>query len=800
MARWDYKWLPFLFFLLPLSIHAQEQRIRNSLSGQVVDAATRSGIPGASVYIHDQKRGTVCDEAGHFHISNLAPGNHLVEVSHVGYGTITENLIVNGDVIRNFSLSHAILENNEVIITGVSAATQIRRSPAPVSIIRRTELVRTVSTNLVDALSRKPGVSQLSTGPAVSKPFIRGLGYNRILIINDGVRQEGQQWGDEHGIEVDEYSVSKVEILKGPASLMYGSDALGGVINIITHVPVTEGTIKGNLISNYQTNNKLRGVGGNIGGNKNGFNWNLFGTYKAAADYTNQYDGRVFNSKFTEKNAGGYIGYNGRWGFTHLLFSSFHQQSGLIEGDRDSTGAFVKTLGGGIITKVMPDDFNYIHPMIPYQDIQHRRLAIDNNFNTGSGNIALNVGFQQNKRKEFGDADIPDQFDLFFDLTTITYQSIYHFNMNKGWKTSAGISGMHQENLNKGSEVLIPEYRLTDAGAFLFAQKTGEKFSLSGGVRYDARRLNSLAHIENNQLKFESFTRNFSNISGSIGFSYSFSSSFLIKFNAARGFRAPSIPELASNGAHEGTRRYEYGNPRLQSETSLQFDAGIEANSEHISVAATFFRNSIDNFIFYRKLKTTGGNDSMVLHDNELLPAFAFGQNHAVLAGGEITVDIHPHPFDWLHFENSFSFVRGKFSSPVEGISNLPLIPAPRFLSELRAVVLGKGKVLNNFTLKFELEKTFRQQYAFTAFDTETETPGYTLLNAGIQADVVKKDKSLISVYISVMNMADVAYQNHLSRLKYQGENLYTGRQGVFNSGRNFSFKIFVPFAHTFKK
>lgn len=320
---------------------------------------------------------------------------------------------------------------------------------------------------------------------------------------------------------------------------------------------------------------------------------------------------------------------------------------------------------------------------------------------------------------------------------------------------------------------------------------------MSGGVRYDTRRMNSQEYVENNQVKFKSFTRNFSNISASLGFSYSFSPSFLIKFNASRGFRAPSIPELSSNGAHEGTRRYEYGNSSLKSETSFQFDAGIEANSEHISIAASIFRNSIDNFIFYRKLKTSNGSDSMVMQDNEFIPAFTFDQHKAVLAGGEVTVDIHPHPFDWLHFENTFSFVRGKFNNSVEATKNLPLIPAPRLLSELRAVVLEKGTMLSNLTLKFELEKTFSQEFAFTAFDTETPTPGYVLLNAGIQADVVKKDKSLFSVYLSVMNLADIAYQNHLSRLKYLGEHLQSGRQGVFNSGRNISFKIFVPFSHT---
>jgi len=572
------------------------------------------------------------------------------------------------------------------------------------------------------------------------------------------------------------------------------------VINIITNVPVAEGSIKGNLIANYQTTNRLRGTGANIGGNKNGFNWNLYGTYKAAADYTNRYDGRVYNSKFFEKNAGGYVGYNGGWGYTHVLFSSYHQQPGLIEGERDSSGAFIKSVAGGQKVIAVTDDFNAIDPYIPYQDVHHSKLALDNNFNTRNGSIAVNIGYQQNKRKEFGNANDPDRYNLFFDLKTITYQATYHYNLKNGWKTAAGFSGMHQENFNKGPEVLIPEYRLTDAGVFVFAQKSGDKLSVSGGIRYDNRRLNSSKYVENNQVKFETFTGNFSNISGSAGLSYSFSTDLLIKFNVSRGFRAPSVPELASNGAHEGTNRYEYGNSLLQSETSLQFDAGIEANSEHISVAATFFHNTLDNFIFYNQLQNTGGSDSMVWHGNEFIPAFKFNQQKAVLIGGEITIDIHPHPFDWLHFENSFSLVRGKFIDPVDGTNNLPLIPAPRLLSELRAVAVEKGKLIQNLTLKFEMEKTFDQNFSFSAFGTETPTPGYLLLNAGIQTDIIKKDKTLFSIYLSVMNLTDAAYQNHLSRLKYQGENLSTGRVGVFNSGRNFSFKIHIPFSHTLKK
>ena len=176
-----------------------------------------------------------------------------------------------------------------------------------------------------------PGVAVLTSGPAIAKPVIRGLGYNRIVTVNDGIRQEGQQWGDEHGIEIDEYSIQRVEILKGPASLLYGSDAMAGVIHLITNTPVEQGTIKGNVQQTYMSNNQLLGTNANIAGHaKNGFNWNAYASVKNAKDYSNAYDGKVLNSRFSEKNMGGYVGINKFWGYSHLLVSSFTQNIGMI--------------------------------------------------------------------------------------------------------------------------------------------------------------------------------------------------------------------------------------------------------------------------------------------------------------------------------------------------------------------------------------------------------------------------------------------------------------------------------------
>jgi iron complex outermembrane recepter protein len=352
---------------------------------------------------------------------------------------------------------------------------------------------------------------------------------------------------------------------------------------------------------------------------------------------------------------------------------------------------------------------------------------------------------------------------------------------------------MAQQNRNKGTEVLIPEYSLFDIGAFIFSQKSWDKVTLSGGLRFDNRSLDSKAYNDGSAMKFIGFTKDFANVSGSAGISYLPSDLVTLKFNIARGFRAPTIAELSSNGTHEGTNRYEYGTQNLKSETSLQFDGGIELQSDHISIEASLFLNNIDNFIFYRKLSSTSGGDSLVLVDTDLIPAFRFDQSPARLAGMELSMDIHPHPLDWLHVENTFSLVNGNFKDAIDGSKHIPFIPAARLISELRGDFLHKGKVFSNLSVHLELDNTFRQNRPFTGYDTETATAGYSLLNVGISTDVVSKGKSLFSIYVTANNVTDVAYQNHLNRLKYAAENVITGRKGVFNMGRNFSFKINVP-------
>ena len=766
-----------------------------TFSGKITDAKSGEPLADANIIFPDLKIGTHADNSGKFQFLNIPTGHHLVEISHIGYTSIIEHIDIEKNAEINFELQPSILENQGVIVTGVSNATNIRKTPVPVTALRRAELLQSSATNIIDVLAKKPGVSQLGTGPGISKPVIRGLGYNRVLVINEGVRQEGQQWGDEHGIEIDELSVNRAEILKGPASLMYGSDALAGVINLITNVPVSEGTVKGNILTNFQSNNDLHALNANIAGNKNGINWNVYGTLRSAGNYENRYDGKVLNSSFNEKNAGGYIGINKKWGFSHLVFSTFNQNVGLVEGDRDdATGKFMLYTGTPLERIATNEDLEEKKPLIPRQNIKHYKIASDNSVAIGKSRLKLNVGYQDNLRKEFGNPEDENETELFFDLKTITYSAQLSLKEKKEWHITVGANGMYQWNTNKGEEALIPDYNFFDIGGFIYAQRYFKKATLSGGLRFDNRSVNSKEMLDGANVKFESFNKSFSNFSGSVGISYEPADFLTLKANIARGFRAPSLAELASNGAHEGTNRYEYGDRDLKSETSLQFDGGFDVNYEHFSVGLSVFYNRMNDFIFYRKLESVFGGDSLVSVDNKDLMAFRFDQFDAALSGLEMTVDIHPHPLDWLHFENSVSFVRGRFDEKVGGTDNLPLIPAAKLSSELRANFKKSGKSLRNFYFKLEMETNFQQNKPFFAYNTETATPSYTLLNSGIGTDIInKKEKTIFSVHFAGINLTNAAYQTHLSRLKYTDVNMVTGRVGVFNMGRNFSLKINIP-------
>ncbi|MFY9151219.1 MAG: TonB-dependent receptor [Prolixibacteraceae bacterium] len=779
------------------------------LQGKITDKSSGEALPGVNIYFPGLKTGTQTNVDGTYFIGNLPAASLLVQVSFLGYKMQSKQLDLAVSDTQDFELEESATEISEVIVTGQSGGMENNRTPSPIAVVPRTQLLQNSATNIIDALSQVPGISQVSTGVGISKPVIRGMGYNRVVVVNDGIRQEGQQWGDEHGIEIDENSVYRVEILKGPASLAFGSDAMAGVINLISAPTLPEGSVTGNLNSNFQTNNGLISYSANLEGNKHGFIWNTRYSNKIAQAYQNKFDGPVYNSGFRENAFGTMLGLNRSWGFSHLHLSIYAMEPGIVEGERDSlSGKFLKTTilnDGTQMQKIADDtDFNSYHPDAPFQKINHYKAVWNSTVYLGQSNLELTLGFQQNRRKEF---TTPTDYGLYFLLNTANYDIKYTLPEWKNWKFTGGISGMWQQSENKGTEFLVPAYRLFDYGLFAVANRNIGDFTISGGFRYDRRSEKSDELYQNQagehvdpadpdaQMRFSAFNQTFDGLSGSIGASYQISQLVYTKVNISQGYRAPNIAELGSNGIHEGTQRYEIGNQNLKPETSLQFDYSIGLNTTHVSTELNIFSNLVDHYIFSHQVNSV----SEGINPDQNIDVFEFTQGNAHLYGGEFQLDIHPHPLDWLHFENTFSMVNGTLQNQPESSHYLPFIPAPHWNSEIKTEFDQAGGFLSNVYFKAGIEKTWEQNHFYAAYGTETSTPGYTLLNMGAGADFVYHKKTIFSFYVSANNLTDVAYQSHLSRLKYTAINRATGRTGIYNQGRNISFKLLIPidFNHT---
>ena len=727
---------------------------KTTLSGLVTDAVDGQPVVGASIYFPQFKQGTITNEQGLYSAKDLPAVKTTIQVTYVGHLTIIQSIDLRTTTECNFTLQENNATLKEVVVTGLTGSTRADHSPAPISVVGPRTLQSTPSNNIIDAVAHQPGVSQITTGGGISKPVIRGLGYNRIVTVNDGIRQEGQQWGDEHGIEVDAQTVHSVEILKGPATLMYGSDAMAGVLVLHEKPVMPQGTMALNVGSEYQSNNRLFDYTVNFAGNQKGWVWNWRWSEKDAGEYKNKADGRVPGSQFHERALTGMLGINRGWGYSHLKLSYYNLKPGLIEGERN-------------------EDTGLLEPSEAFQKIGHYKAVLDNSFLIGDGSLKAVIGYQQNRRREYEE---PSELGLDFRLHTVNYDVHYLQASSTDWQYAAGISGMWQYSENLGEEYLIPSYRLLDAGLFASATRQLDRLTLSGGLRYDLRHLHSYEQEDNGELRFTDFTRNFSGLTGSVGAIYNITPRLNMRLNLSRGFRAPNLSELGSNGEHEGTFRYEIGNQQLEPEHSWQLDFGIDYSSEIVSTQLSLFANHISNYIFLEKL-TADADDDM----------YQYRQGTARLLGFEATVDIHP--IEPLHFENSFSYVNARQLNQPEDSRWLPFTPAPRWDSDLRYDIIRDGRTLTNTFISLGLECYLRQANAHTAYGTETATPSYTLLNVTAGTDIRYHNRTVASVYLSATNLTDRAYQSHLSRLKY------ADGPGICNPGRSFGVKVLIPIA-----
>jgi iron complex outermembrane receptor protein len=811
------------------ALHAQ-----NAVSGKITDAVSGSPLVGASVYIPDLKLGAVSGRDGIYLIRDLPSGAYVISISMIGYARRVEEVAVKGMISKNYRLSPSSTALKDVIVTGVPAATDKQSTPYAISTVGYSQLLENSSANVIDAIAKEPGVSAMTDGQSISKPVIRGLGYNRVLTINDGVEQVDQAWFDEFGIEADADAVHKYEILKGPASLAYGSDAIAGVVNLIPADPLPEGQTKGDILVNYQTNNGLINTMGHIAGTKDGISWSARIDNTLAHSYQDPYDGYALNTQFSNFNTDATLGIHRRWGYTQLHASYFDMATGIVDGTRDSATGILERqvaypgLNGGAATYVLPthqEQTSYT-PFVINQRIRHTKVVWDNSFAVGMGHINAIFSLQKNQRQETNDPTIPNTPDIYYYSKGATYDVRYVSPLIGGFNISAGANGVYQSSQSLGTLMLIPNYNFFEIGGFAIVDRKIGKLNLSGGIRYDTRTFHGLDHWVDSTTQapaapdapdafheFQGFTSRFNGMSFSVGGSYAFTKNIYAKANIARGWRAPNVAECAANGVHDGTVVYEIGDPTLKPETSLEEDMALGLNFQDIDLELDVFSNSIHDFIYARGLQSVSGGDSI---NNSLnaaglgaAPVYKYAQTRARLYGGEFVLNVHPTDLPWVELNSTLSMVTGGLSGVSDSTKYLPFVPPTRITADLKFPIKKAGLFIRNAYLKagvldcFE-QKDIYEQYAIynglntalTPFEykaSTTATKGYVLFSAGAGGDIVSKGRTACSVYITCSNLFDTPYIDYMSRFKYYPVNYTTGRVGVFNMGRNVSFKVVVP-------
>jgi iron complex outermembrane receptor protein len=809
--------------ILTLTASAQ----KSSLKGVVT--ANNTPLAYVTIALNGTKHGTTTNDKGFYEIKNVTPGEYTAVYSSIGYFTerIKVNITTGEPITQNTQLKENSSKLSEVVVTGVSRATELRGNPVPIVVLSKKDIDQHVNNNIIDAIVKGiPGVTAVTTGPNISKPFIRGLGYNRVLTLYDGIRQEGQQWGDEHGIEIDQYGIARAEVIKGPASLTYGSDALAGVINLIPYIPNgQDGKLNVDIITDYHTNNGLIGSSLGLSYKKNDWKYAFRATGKMAHNYQNKVDGYVYNSAFQEYILSGMARVDKGWGYSQFAVTTYNNKQEIPDGSRDSlTRRFtvqVAEAGNDDIRNrpLAPQSWLTSYGVTPlHQHIQHYRVYNKTEVKLGEGIFASALGWQQSIRREYNHPTQPNQAGLYVTLNTLNYDFRYSPRVVNGWETSFGVNGIYQTNRSKqATDFPIPDYNLFDIGGFIFAKKSIGKMDISGGVRYDTRNITwddfyvganpangfeqrVSATAPGGRLQFPNFKHTYHGVSGSLGFTYNVSERILLKANIARGYRAPNITEIGSNGLDPGAHIVYLGNRTFEPEFSLQEDLGFIAYLKDADFMLEVFNNQLSNYIYQSRLDDANGNPVIIVPGNT---TYQYQQSKARLYGAEFTFNLHPRSAKWFELNNSLAYVIGLNQNEAlikqsNGAAKyLPFIPPLHFRSEVKLKLQGSYGIFSKVYFRAEADAYAAQNRYYALNDTETPTPGYTLINAGIGSTLkARSGKTICELFLQADNLFDVAYQSNLNRLKYFEYYKVSpnGRSGIYNIGRNLSMKVIVPF------
>lgn len=734
----------FVVFLCQI-VNAQ-----NEIKGKITDQ-NNEPLVGASIYVIQQNKGTVSNAAGEYQLSSLPNGKLSIQISYVGYKNQFETVILDNSKIElNISLKESPIEAEEVVVSGGYNSTQ-HTNAVKIDILKLSSSSNTTTPNFTEILTKVPGIDMISKGCGVSKPVIRGLSMNDILVLNNGVRFENYQYSEHHPLGIDEFGIENVEIIKGPASLLYGSDAIGGVINFVKEKPAPIGEIVGDY--NLQLFSNSLGATNNLGikgAGKNFFAGIRFGN-KTNADFLQGGGTFVPNTRFSGNSLKLNSGFSNRNMSLNLFYDYSTYKIGLAEEDALD---FVNAQGRGRKSEVY------------YMSLANHLISTQNKFFLNRFKLEVNSGYQKSSLIH---AEGTDEISIDMSLQTLTYETRLYLPSSAKSEYIIGFQGLNQINTNNNNRevILLPNANINNYSGFGLLQYTFfEKLKVQTGIRYDYKQiLSQSVNLPTETTYRPELNKNLGSFSGSLGATFNQSEKLLFRFNFASAYRTPNLPELTSNGLHE--TRYELGNNNLVPENAYETDFSMHYHTDNITFDMAGFYNLLNNYIFISP------SDDTTADGDEI---YKYSQANATLYGFETGFHIHPEHIEWLHFETTFANVTGKKANG----DYLPFIPANKINIELR---LEKEKLgfLQNAYVKINSLTAFNQN---NPAPDEEKTAGYNLFDFGIGANI-KISTQKLAIGLSANNIFDKKYVDHLSTLK---------EVGYFNPGRNIALSVKIPF------
>lgn len=634
-----------------------------------------------------------------------------------------------GITAHAFAQSDTSKKLNEVTITGIQEL-QAKQTSIHIESYPLAELDAKAPFNLSDALAKIPGIAQLSTGNAISKPVIRGLYGNRILVLFSGLRFDNQQFQDEHGLGISQVGIDRVELIRGPASILYGTDAIGGVVNIVEEVPEEQGKhldINTRIFSN--TLGTLTDIGySTLHGNK----WRRIRLgYETHADYTDGNNTRVLNSR----NKGYYLkmgsgNTRGNWIQNNSYNLSFNQ-FGFITPD---------------LNKFFDADARWSRSMSgPHHIVLLNVLSSQNTFLLKSSTLKVNVGGQSNLRMEDeGGGEISLNMHLLSGLENARWEK----KLGEKVLFAANQQFTYERNTNYGKRILIPNATMLEGNLSGFLRFMLGKVNLELGAGSNYKHISTYLTPPLNipTQSIHPFSVGHATGNGMLGCTYNPNRWLNIKANISTGDRMGNLAELSSDGLHEGYYRYETGAPNLKLEQNMNGDAAIELDTKQLFLSISGYYNRFWNYIYLQKDATTFYG----------FPKYHFTQQDALIYGGEFIFVYKPEYLNWLQLKESFSITRGRL-----GLGGyLPFIPADRNRASL---VFSKdiNKHFKSLFIEPEFEYALAQNRP-AQFETITSDYGLVNLYTGITTKLRRNDYKWS---FSVHNMLNKAYHDHLSRL-----------------------------------